>query len=102
MALINPVVLTLPPVTFPVALTKPAVSTLPPVMLAALVMVEVAEIKPPVSTLPPVMLAAATMLPAILNPNGVKLNRLNWPATLPMMFPSDIGMFIAVIPLAIC
>jgi len=43
----------------PVALTCPAVIIFPPVMLAALVMVDVAEINPPVKTLPPVTLAVA-------------------------------------------
>ena len=69
----NTLVLTLPPVTLPLtdttvpkkldpvtvpdALINPPVNTLPPVMLAALVIVDVAEINPPVNTLPPVMLA---------------------------------------------
>ena len=48
-----------------VAEIKPAVSKLAPVMLAAEVMVDVAEIKPAVSKLPPVTLAVALTSPPV-------------------------------------
>ena len=70
-ALAVPPVSKLPPVIVPVELTKPPVRMLPPVMLAALVIVDVAEINPPVNKLPP------ATLPATLNvarvPTLVKL-----------------------------
>ena len=49
-------VLTLPAITLPVTLARPAVNKLPPVMLAELVIVDVADIRPPVKMLPPCML----------------------------------------------
>jgi hypothetical protein len=49
----------LEPVTVPVELTSPPVKMFLPVMLAALVIVLVADINPPVNTLPPVMFALA-------------------------------------------
>ena len=51
-AVSNPAVDKLPTVALPVTLTRPPVNKLPPVMLAALVIVEVADINPPVSKLP--------------------------------------------------
>lgn len=67
--LINPAVNRLPPVTLLVELTSPAVKILPPVILAALVIVEVAEIKPAVNKLPPVIFAADVIVDvAEINP----------------------------------
>jgi hypothetical protein len=66
---INPPVRILPPVMLPVALAVPPVAKLPPVIVAAEVIVDVAEINPPVSKLPPVMLAALVIVDvAEINP----------------------------------
>ena len=48
-----------------VAEINPPVRTLPPVILAALVIVDVAEINPPVNKLPPVTLPLTLFTPVI-------------------------------------
>ena len=54
-----------PPVTLPVAVTNPAVEILPPITLAAEVIVLVALINPAVKMFPPVTLPVAVTNPAV-------------------------------------
>ena len=58
-ALTSPAVLILPPVTFPAAVINPPVIKLPPVTLAE------AETTPPVNTLPPVTLPDTLATPVV-------------------------------------
>ena len=76
MALINPAVNKLPPVTLAVALINPAVNKLPPVMLA------VALINPAVLKLPPCILPVTPSIP-------VGMLTLPVPLTFKLMLPLD-------------
>ena len=59
---INPTVVILPCIALPVLLINPTVNMLPPVILAALVMVLVADINPAVNMLPPLALPVTVKL----------------------------------------
>ena len=100
-ALINPAVSKLPPVTLAVAETSPAVNTLPPVILAADVIVEVADIKPPVNTLPPVTLPLALTTPVTYAPVLANTATFDVPSTLTVTLALAAAMFTFDVPLLI-
>ena len=60
----------------------------------------VALIKPPVDKLPPVTLPLALITPVMFNPAVVNVKILVVPATLPMIFPPEAGIFISLVPLS--
>ena len=76
-------------------------TAVPPVMLAALVIVEVADINPAVNTLPPVTLPLALNSPVMYSPVEANTATFDVPLTLTVTLALAAAMFTFEVPLLI-
>ena len=88
-----PPVAKLPPVIVAVALTNPPVKILAPVTLPPALAV------PPVAKLPPVIVAVALITPVTYSPVGAQTTTLLTPLTLAVMLPSELTTVMFDVPL---